>query len=84
MCKSSPSRQAGQRAGAKAPGLGDLINDKICVTGVNNAGVKDKVEERAGLRHSACAPLDKRHHVTLMGTPGTPRDTAGARGQVKG
>ena len=85
MCKSSPSRQAGQRAGAKAPGLGDLINDKkTCGTGTNNAGIKDKVEERAGLRYSACAPLNKRRHVTLMETPGALRDTAAARGRVRG
>ena len=85
VCKSSPSRQAGQRAGAKAPGLGDLINDKkTCGTGTNNAGIKDKVEERAGLRYSACAPLNKRRHVTLMETPGALRDTAAARGRVRG
>lgn len=85
MCKSSPSRQAGQRAGAKAPGLGDLINDKQTrVTGANNAGIKDKVEERAGLRYSACAPLNKRRPVTPMEMPGTLRDTPGARGRVRG
>lgn len=54
------------------------------MTGANSAGIKDKVEERAGLRYSACAFGTGRSLYT-DGNARDLRDTPGARkGRVRG